>query len=106
MAEMGQNATLNRAHVAALVAGQVTSPDPWFAWPPRQTKPPSGARQEPKACRQTGVNHFILSRSQCRIITAEMIADGLAVDDRSKRAAEVAHIKIPVALLDHEMVAR
>jgi len=31
MAEMGQNATLNRAHVAALVAGQVTSPDPWFA---------------------------------------------------------------------------
>jgi hypothetical protein len=29
---------------------------------------------------------FILSGSQQRIIGAEMIADGLAVDDRSKRA--------------------
>jgi len=51
-------------------------------------------------------NHFILSRSQRRIITAEMLADGLAVDDRSKRAAEVAHIITSVALLDHEVVAR
>src|SRR5215813_13742227 len=51
-------------------------------------------------------NHFILSRSQWHIITAEMIADGLAVDDRSKRAAEVAHIIASVALLDHEVVAR
>src|SRR5258707_395881 len=51
-------------------------------------------------------NHFILSSLQWRIITAEMIADGLAVDDRSKRAAEVAHIITSVALLDHEVVAR
>jgi hypothetical protein len=32
-------------------------------------------------------NHFILSRPQYRIIAAEMIADGLAVDDRFERAA-------------------
>ena len=51
-------------------------------------------------------NHFILSRSQRCFITAEMISDGFAVDDRSKRAAEVAHIVIFVALLDHEMIAR
>src|SRR5215510_11441033 len=51
-------------------------------------------------------NHFILSRSQWHIITAEIIADGLAVDDRSKRATEVAHIIASVALLDHEVVAR
>ena len=51
-------------------------------------------------------NHFILSCSQWRIIATEVIADGLAVDDRSKRAAEVAHIIISVALLDHEVVAR
>ena len=36
-------------------------------------------------------NHFILSRSQWCFITAKMICDGFAVDDRSKRAAEVAH---------------
>jgi hypothetical protein len=41
-------------------------------------------------------NHFILSRSQC-LITAEMVPDGLAVDDRSKRAAEAAHIIISVS---------
>ena len=35
-----------------------------------------------------------------------MIADGLAVDDRSKRAAEVAHMITTVALLDSEVVAR
>ena len=37
---------------------------------------------------------------------AEIMADGLAVDDRSKCAAEVAHIIISFALLDNEMVAR
>ena len=51
-------------------------------------------------------NHFILSRSQWCFITAEMIPDGLAVDDRSKRASQVAHKIISVAPLDHEMVAR
>jgi len=51
-------------------------------------------------------NHFILSTSQRRIIGAEMIADGLAVNDRSKRAAEVAHMITSTALLDHEVVAR
>src|SRR6516164_6703877 len=35
-----------------------------------------------------------------------MLADGLAVNDRPKRAAEVAHIIASVALLDHEVVAR
>src|SRR5262249_54317797 len=81
-----------------------------------------GARQEPKACCRTGLsgyehgedkrrihaagNHFMLSRSQRRIISAEMMADGLAVDDRSKRAAEVAHMITSAALLDHEVVAR
>src|SRR5215813_15070077 len=35
-----------------------------------------------------------------------MIADGLAIDDRSKRAAEVAHIITSVALFDHKVVAR
>jgi hypothetical protein len=51
-------------------------------------------------------NHFILSHSQSCFITAEMIPDGLAVDDRSKCASQVAHIIISVAPLDHEMVAR
>jgi len=35
-----------------------------------------------------------------------MIANGHAVDDYSKRAAEVTHVIIPVVLLDDEMVAR
>ena len=39
------------------------------------------------------------SRSQCRIIAAEMIADGLAVDDRSERAAQVAHTITSVPLM-------
>src|SRR5262249_42702048 len=51
-------------------------------------------------------NHFILSSSQWRIITAEMLADQLAVDDQSKRAAGVADIIASVALLDHEGAAR
>jgi predicted DCC family thiol-disulfide oxidoreductase YuxK len=34
-----------------------------------------------------------------------MIADGLAVNDRSKRAAEIVHIITLVPLLDHEVVA-
>jgi len=49
---------------------------------------------------------LVFSRLQWRIITAEMIADGLTVDDRSKRAAEVAHIITSVALLDHKVIAR
>ena len=35
-----------------------------------------------------------------------MIADGLAIDDCSKRAAEVTHVISSVPLLDYEMVAR
>jgi hypothetical protein len=35
-----------------------------------------------------------------------MIANGLVVDDRSKRAAEVAHMITSIALLDREVVAR
>jgi hypothetical protein len=54
----------------------------------------------------TAGKHFILSRSQRCFINVEMISDRLAVDDRSKRAAEIAHIIILVALLDHEMIAR
>jgi hypothetical protein len=54
----------------------------------------------------TARNHFILSGSQRRIIGAEMIADRLAIDDRSKGAAEVAHMITSVALLDSEVVAR
>jgi len=51
-------------------------------------------------------NHLILSCPQWRFITAEMISNRLAVDDRSKRAAEVAHVITSVALVDHEVVAR
>jgi hypothetical protein len=51
-------------------------------------------------------NHFILPCPQLRFITAEMISDGLAVDDRSKPAAKVAHVITSVTLLDHKMVAR
>jgi hypothetical protein len=49
---------------------------------------------------------LILSRSQRRIIDAEMSADGLAVDDRPKRAAKVAHMMTSAALLDHQVVPR
>jgi hypothetical protein len=55
---------------------------------------------------QAAGNHFILPCPQWRFITAEMISDGLAVDDRSKRAAKVAHVITSVALLDRKMVAR
>src|SRR5262249_3348388 len=45
--------------------------------------------------------------SQQRIVGAEMIpADGLAVDDRSKRTTEVAHTITSVALFDSEVIAR
>jgi hypothetical protein len=37
---------------------------------------------------------------------AEMIADGLAVDDRSKCAAEVAYMMTFIALFENEVVAR
>ena len=46
------------------------------------------------------------NRETPKNLLPEMIPDGLAVDDRSKRAAEVAHIITSVALLDHEVVAR
>jgi len=43
-------------------------------------------------------DYFVLSCSKWGIITAEMLADGLAVDDRSKPAREVAHIITAFAL--------
>src|SRR5215469_1388302 len=51
-------------------------------------------------------NHFIVTSSQQRIISAEMIADGHTVDDRPKRAAKVAHAVTAIAFLNNEMVAR
>ena len=51
-------------------------------------------------------NHLILSRPQWRVIAAEMLTDRLAVNDRSKGAAEVVHVITPLALLDHKVVAR
>ena len=51
-------------------------------------------------------NDLILSSSQRCIIGAEMIADGFAVDDRSKCAAEVAHMMTAAMHFDQEMVAR
>ena len=51
-------------------------------------------------------NYLILSRSQWRVIAAEMLTDRLAVNDRSKGAAEVVYVITPVALLDHKVVAR
>ena len=51
-------------------------------------------------------NHLILSRPQRRVIAAEMLTDRLAVNDRSKGAAEVVHEITPVAFLDHKVVAR
>src|SRR6516165_5484006 len=51
-------------------------------------------------------NHFIFSGSQRRIVGAEMTADGFAVDDRSKRAAEVAHMIASAALFNNEVIAR
>ena len=51
-------------------------------------------------------NHFILSLLQQRIISAEMGADRLTVNDCAKSAAEIAHIIAFFALLDHEVIAR
>ena len=51
-------------------------------------------------------NYFILSGPQQRVIGAEMVADGLTVDDRAKCAAEVAHMITAIAFLNHKMVAR
>ena len=51
-------------------------------------------------------NHLILSKPQQNIIGAEVTADGLAVDDRSKGAAEVSHMITFAAQLDHEVIAR
>jgi hypothetical protein len=51
-------------------------------------------------------NYFILPSAQWHIVDTEMIADGLAVDDRSKGAAKVAHMIVLVALLDNEVIAR
>jgi hypothetical protein len=60
--------------------------------------------------RQTGSphpgNHLILSKSQQNIIAAELIADGLTVDDSSEGAAEISHMITFAALLDHEVIAR
>ena len=50
-------------------------------------------------------NDLILSSSQRRIIGTEMIADRFAVDDRSKCAAEVAHMITSAALFDNKVVA-
>src|SRR5215472_15452258 len=51
-------------------------------------------------------NHFILTGSQQRVIGAEMIADGLTVDDGAKCTAEVVHMIAAIAFLNHKMVAR
>ena len=45
-------------------------------------------------------------RSSGVIIGAEMSADGLAVDDRPKRAAKVTHMITSAAPLDHQVVPR
>ena len=55
---------------------------------------------------QAASNHLILPSSQRRIIPTEMTANRLPIDDRPKRAAEVAHMIAAVALLDDKMVAR
>jgi hypothetical protein len=51
-------------------------------------------------------NHFILPSSQQSIISAQMIADALTIDDSSKGAVEVSHIITFPALLDHKVISR
>jgi hypothetical protein len=62
--------------------------------------------KEDKRRAHTPGNHLIFAKSQQNIITAELIADGLTVDDSSKGAAEVSHMITFAALLDHEVIAR
>src|SRR5205807_628090 len=49
-------------------------------------------------------NHFIFSSSQQGIISVEVTADALTIDDSSKGAAEVSHMITFVARLDHEVI--
>ena len=64
-----------------------------------------GYRKDKRGAHAPG-NHLILAKSQPNIIAAELIADGLTVDDSSKGAAEVSHMITFAALLDHEVIAR
>ena len=54
----------------------------------------------------TASNHFVVSGTQQRIIGAEMITDGLTIDDRPECAAEVVHMVTAIAFLDNEVIAR
>jgi hypothetical protein len=64
-----------------------------------------GYRKDKRGAHAPG-NHLILAKLQHNIIAAELIADGLTVDDSSEGAAEVSHMITFAALLDHEVIAR
>jgi hypothetical protein len=64
-----------------------------------------GYRKDKRGAHTPG-NHLILSKSQPNIIAAELIADGLTVDDSSEGAAEISHMITSAALLDHEVIVR
>src|SRR5437868_1130882 len=79
-------------------------------------RPRSDKHRKDKGRIRTACNHFVLAGSQWRFtyqvspcrgpIGAKMMTDGLAIDDRSKCAAEVADAIASLAFLDCEVVAR
>src|SRR5439155_6606825 len=79
-------------------------------------RPRSDKYGKDKARIRPAGNHFVLAGSQwcitCQVspcrgpLGAKMMTDGLAIDDRSKCAAEVADAIASLAFLDCEVVAR
>jgi hypothetical protein len=73
--------------LAANFIGAEVNPDP-----SKSKETTEYGHREDKGGPHAPGNHFILSSSQQNIIRAEVIADGLTVDDCSKGAAEVAQM--------------